>query len=690
MKDRERPEERFDREERPLENLMEPPVSKTDTKTSKGSKQEDQEQQRDRPELVPQIVYELDADGRILYMNRTGLDAVGYASEDLEKGLNVLDLFAPEQQAGVALNLRRLLRGEEPAATEYTVRRKDGTVFPALAYSMPIGRDNKIVCIRGLCLDLTDLKCSRHDLERAFGPIRGLVKEPDDLPNDFADRPDQEISVRKLTEDALTGSEARYRMLVHNAREGIFIAQHERFRFVNPRVVEILGHSREVLLSKPFIEFIHQDDRDMVLQRYRRRIMGADLLSRYPIRMIGLDGTTKWIEIHVTRVTWDGLPGVLGFITDISDQKRAELALLESEEKHRTLIEDIEEGYYEISLSGNLTFFNNSLCKILRYAPEELSNLHYRGFMDEENARRCYETFLNVYRTGEPTRSYDWEIIRKDGTRRFVEVSISLVVNPEGEKVGLRGIVRDVTERRLLEQELERHRRELEERIQERTVELRRANEQLLTAQEDERKRVAQELHDGIGQSLTAIKFRLEGALALSDQQTTAEQASSLKGLIPLIQQAVEEVRRISMDLRPSVLDDLGILATIAWFCREFETAFSNIRIEKAISLEEEDVPEPLKIVIFRILQEALNNIAKHSGADRVALTLRKDQGTLKLVVEDNGVGFDPERVLSVNHARRGKGLPGMKDRIELSGGALTVVAKPHGGTTIQANWEGM
>ncbi|MDL1963045.1 MAG: histidine kinase [Deltaproteobacteria bacterium] len=138
----------------------------------------------------------------------------------------------------------------------------------------------------------------------------------------------------------------------------------------------------------------------------------------------------------------------------------------------------------------------------------------------------------------------------------------------------------------------------------------------------------AQELHDSIEQSLTAIKFGLENSLDERAGRTAEEQVESLRGVIPLVQQAIEEVRRIHTDLRPSMLDDLGILATINWFCREFQMIYSNIRIEKQVAVQENEVPEPLKMVIFRVLQEAMNNIAKHSNADFVCLCFKKTDGS--------------------------------------------------------------
>jgi signal transduction histidine kinase len=162
--------------------------------------------------------------------------------------------------------------------------------------------------------------------------------------------------------------------------------------------------------------------------------------------------------------------------------------------------------------------------------------------------------------------------------------------------------------------------------------------------------------------------------------------SESLEALIPVVQQASEEVRQIHTNLRPSLLDDLGIVMTVSWFCREFEKLYSGIRIEKAIQLEEKDMPERLKIVVFRILQEALNNVAKHASANLVRVSLKETSGQIELAIEDNGRGFDAKD-LSVMTPKEGFGLTSMKERTELSGGGFAIESEKGTGTTLRASW---
>jgi len=270
-------------------------------------------------------------------------------------------------------------------------------------------------------------------------------------------------------------------------------------------------------------------------------------------------------------------------------------------------------------------------------------------------------------------------------------------------------------QRNRAEEELQKAHEELEERVDKRTRELSRANvllageigerksteealkqsgreltdlsSRLLTAHEEESKRIGQELHDGLAQTLSAVKIWVEAALIQMGQKNLDEAAKSLESVMPLARGAVEEVRRISKNLRPSSLDDFGIVATISWLLQEFATLYVRIEIEEQIEILEDDIPDALKIVIYRILQEALNNVAKHSQASVVGFCLRKTDSVIELVVNDNGGGFEMEDILSGDPSGRGLGIIGMRERTELSGGSFSIETHKGLGTTVQSLW---
>ncbi|MGA7178373.1 MAG: sensor histidine kinase [Thiobacillaceae bacterium] len=250
---------------------------------------------------------------------------------------------------------------------------------------------------------------------------------------------------------------------------------------------------------------------------------------------------------------------------------------------------------------------------------------------------------------------------------------------PEGQVERFSEIVQNISEQMRIERALQKSQEEL-----------RRLSEILVTIQEDERRRIAMDLHDGLGQSLSLIKLAIENAAGQIVAGSSLTALESLRQLIPTIKEALHEVRRVATDLRPSILDDLGILPTLSWFFREFEANSGQIAVEKSIAIAEQDVPAPLKITIYRILQEAMSNIVNHSGADRVRISLERIDGSISLLIEDNGCGFDPASIICrtcPEESGRGLGLLSMKERAICSKGEYLFESAHGRGTRVQVSW---
>lgn len=346
------------------------------------------------------------------------------------------------------------------------------------------------------------------------------------------------------------------------------------------------------------------------------------------------------------------------------------------------LIEDDQDDY--ILVSSLLSEISSTSYEI-EWAPSYESGL-------EEIDRGSYDICLLDYRLGSHNGLELLQKIIEQGCRAPVILLTGqgdYHVDLEAMKSGasdylVKGQINPPLLERSIRYSIERRRAEDALRASEKQLRL--LSSQLLKYQESERKRVASELHDDLGQILTAVKFSIENALNHMESDTLI--SKTLQPLIPTLQHAIDEVRRIYTHLRPSLLDDLGILATIGWFCREFQRLHDNIEILlDTANITESDIPEPLKLVIYRIMQEALDNTAKFSSADTVWLTLERSHDSLLLTIRDNGIGFDPEAALSVANPKRGLGLASMQERAELSGGSLTIDSGNGGGTTIKAHW---
>lgn len=217
--------------------------------------------------------------------------------------------------------------------------------------------------------------------------------------------------------------------------------------------------------------------------------------------------------------------------------------------------------------------------------------------------------------------------------------------------------------------------------------ELLRLSARHITIQENERRRIAADLHDGLGQSLGLVIVSLENVANLLRQGQQKRAAQCLDGLTPKVRDTLDELRRIAMNLRPATLDSLGILATLSWHLREIEAACPEIKIERRISVDEADVPNFLRTPIFRIVQEAGSNAIKHGGAGRITVSLTKARGGLELAIEDNGRGFDPHALAGNRKLYRGLGLQSMKERAELSCGICDIKSAPGKGTQVRVMW---
>jgi signal transduction histidine kinase len=204
-----------------------------------------------------------------------------------------------------------------------------------------------------------------------------------------------------------------------------------------------------------------------------------------------------------------------------------------------------------------------------------------------------------------------------------------------------------------------------------------------LEALEADRRSVARELHDSIGGSLAAIKFGLEEAAEQSLQDPVCG-VRQLETLISHLADTIKETKRISANLRPLTIDDLGLLATIEWYTRQFCQRYENIRVIRQIGVEEQEIPEDFKIVFYRVMQEAMTNAAKHSRADTIYVRLKKDASHFEFEVQDNGSGFDSGVVFDRQDRLSGFGLRSMQERAEICGGVLRLDTQPDKGTSVR------
>ncbi|WP_455209190.1 PAS domain-containing sensor histidine kinase [Kaarinaea lacus] len=359
---------------------------------------------------------------------------------------------------------------------------------------------------------------------------------------------------------------------------------------------------------------------------------------------------------------------------ELEQHKHARKALKVSESRYTHLVENTLVGICVLE-EGKIEYCNQRFAEIIggevrKFHGKQLLRLvdsKYRAFIFKE---------LNCIMSGQADKYLG--VIKAtggDNEGRWIKIKLNHLSAQEPEKILVN--IFDVTTQKEIEISL----RESEEHLHE-------LYGRLINAQEHERKRVASELHDGLGQMLSSIKYQVENTIKQLDRDKHFHDSNmkvDLYAVVEEIRLAIEETRCMAMDLRPTILDDLGIVLTINWFCRQFQQTYKDLRIHKMIAVEEQDIDEKLKLVIYRVIQESFNNVVKHSNATKVMLNLYKTEHFLNLRIEDNGQGFSFEG--EGCKARSGLGLNNMRERAELSGGVFHVDVDQPGGTRINVVW---
>ncbi|HEY0367912.1 MAG TPA: PAS domain S-box protein [Pyrinomonadaceae bacterium] len=346
----------------------------------------------------------------------------------------------------------------------------------------------------------------------------------------------------------------------------------------------------------------------------------------------------------------------------IAERKRAETALRESEERYRELFENAKDAIYVHDLQGTYLSINRAAEKLSGYSREEIIGHNFKEFVAPEYVKYVRDSFWKkLAQQGETT--YEVDVIAKDGHRVPIEVS-SRAIYENGVLVGVQGMARDITERKLAQDALQMFSR------------------QLIEAQEDERRRISRELHDQIGQILTAVKMNLH---AVQQFCQGSEAGSYVKDNIEAVDEALRLVRDLSVDLRPPILDDLGLTTALRWYVDRYAKR-TGLSVDVVIDLpdENERFSRELETACFRIAQEALINVVRHAKATQVVVRLTRDGYMLILSVKDDGLGFDVERLRKRAQHVATLGLVSMQERAHAAGGIIEIDSAPANGTEIR------
>jgi PAS domain S-box-containing protein len=484
---------------------------------------------------------------------------------------------------------------------------------------------------------------------------------------------------RKNAELALRRSEENFRNSLDDSPMGVRIVTEEgKTIYANRAVLDIYGYdSMEDLKTTPVAKrYTPESHADFLIRREKRQ-QGVDVPSEYTINIIRKDGEVRHLQVFRKEILWDGERQFQVIYQDITERKRAEEALKESEERYRQLFSNAPAGIYEIDLTtGRLLSVNDVICKYTGYTRDELLAINALDLLTGESQKIFMERMAG-YAAGEPVPSIlEYQARSKSGREFWMSLN-ARYFHKEGVPVRATVVAYDITERKRTEEELRTS-----------SLQLRALAVRLQQIREYERIMIAREIHDEMGGGLTGLKMDLSWLSRKMGDADPCEERVALMDKIhksnALIDQMIHVVRRISTDLRPSVLDDLGLIAALEWQLLEF-TSRTEIQHEFIKTFDYVYLEEDTSVAVFRIFQEALTNVMRHSRATKVVVVLLEGERSLfgdeSLVLEirDNGRGITEEEILNKDSL----GLLGMKERVLTFGGELSIRGEPGGGAAL-------
>jgi PAS domain S-box-containing protein len=493
----------------------------------------------------------------------------------------------------------------------------------------------------------------------------------------------------KQVQELLEKERETFFPILHKAPYGIALIDSDgKFIYINPAFINITGYTLEDIFAGR--DWFHKAS---PFPEYRQEIMSSlkrDVIQKGVERIFSVvckNGEMKEIEFKPTLLD-DGR--IVVILSDITDHKRAEGALRESEEKYRTILENVEDGYFEVDIAGNLTFFNDSLCRMLGYSRDEMIGMNNRKYTDQENATKLYQAFNRVYRTGEPTKGFGWEVVAKDGMKLFGEVSVSLIKDSKGKPTGFRGIARDITERKRAEEEKAALQEELRqsqkmEAIGSLAGGIAHDFNNLLTVISGNCQLSLLELKEGdpLKGNIEEIKAATDRAasltrqlLAFSRRQVLDMKVLNLNTIIRDLEKMLRRVIGEDVGLVTSLANDLGTVKTDSGW---IEQVIMNLAVNARDAM-----PSGGKLII------ETNNAELEDPYARSHVAMKPGR-YVKLCVSDTGLGmapevrehlFEPFFTTKKKGKGTGLGLSTVYGIVKQSGGNIWVYSEPGLGTT--------
>jgi PAS domain S-box-containing protein len=578
-------------------------------------------------DILPDAICLISPQGRLISVNSQAVAMLGYeqASELLNK--SVFDLIPSSERikADMSILKNRIIRN-----VEYTMLKKNGEPVQ-VELSATVTSDKE-------------------------GQTAGLVCVARD------------ITRRKQAEKVLRDSEERFRQLADNIREVFWMTDvpKDRMIYVSPAYEEIWGRTVENLYASPqdWINAIHPEDRSRVSESALTKQISGKYDEVY--RIVRPDGSVRWVQDRAFPILdeFKKVYRVCGIAEDITERKQVWDALRENEARKSAIMRVALDAIITIDHAGRIIELNSAAENIFTHSRAKLIGENIMEIIPP-SLRPWFQDGLVNYFSGEKGPAVgsriEMPVLRADKSRFYAEFTVTRI-KLKGEPT-FTVYIRDITQRKRAEEEL----RSLPQRI--------------IKAQEVERSRVARELHDGVNQIIASVKMRIRNAQESLPPSATRE---ILGRCDKLLTDALEENRRIAHNLHPADLNNLGFSAACQNLCKEFQSR-TSMQVQCKITLPDKNRLSPgIELTLFRIVQEAINNIEKYAHAKTTRLQIGLQNGSIRLKIQDDGRGFDPEKIkLDKKKKGHGLGLTNIRERALSLGGNCEIQSMPEKGTTI-------
>ena len=484
----------------------------------------------------------------------------------------------------------------------------------------------------------------------------------------------RDITESKRVEEALRESERRLRLAVDAAQLGTWDwdIQTGRGNWGGHyyRLFGLTPDSFDVR-EEAFLERVHPEDREMV-QRGLADAAEEDTLPNLEYRIVWPNSEVRWMTAQgQTRRDESGkVVGIVGVVQDITERKQGEEELKESEERFRILFESAPVGIVFASVEGRFIQVNRAFQEILGYPEEELRDKHFKNITHSDDAKESLKMFGELVEGKRSFGVLEKRYRRKDGSFIWCNTTISTIRTADEKLLYSIAMVEDINERKGSEEKLLNYQEQL-----------RSLASQLSIVEEQERQRIATELHDRIGQTLSFCSIKLGN---LRESASSTGLAGSVDEIDQLIDQTIEDTQSLTFELSPPVLHELGLEPAVEWLAEQFEKEHGftpQINYDKSFHPLNNDNA----ILLFRVVRELLVNVAKHARAKDVNISILRGEGEIKVTVRDDGIGFDPSLLDSQLGRIERFGLFSIRERLDYIGGHLEIESQPGEGTRVRA-----